>query len=174
MSKNEIKNLEQLREVFESCNSYHDLNDVFENLVPYEDNERTLENFLNHYETKRLQKWYDTNVSQNPFIIGTEHTILGNEFCMCCVLMFIDSKKYFEAIHFDENAYNSMMIYYNGWVGDYVDYDFQSEEEEKAWYEYEHQEFEKDCRGEENNYDNVWETRKEWLEQYRKEHKNEK
>jgi hypothetical protein len=111
-----------------------------------------------------LQKWYDKNVLQNPFVIETEHIILGNEFCMCCALMFIDSKKYFEAIHFDENAYNSMMIYYNGWMGDYVEYDFQSEEEEKAWYEY---------LNEGNFFSKIEKKRKEWLENYRKEKQNE-
>ena len=173
MNKEELKSIEQLREVFESCKSYHDLNDLFENLVPYEDNERTLDNFLNHYQTKRFQEWYSRNVAENPFIIETEHTILGNEFCVCCALMFIDSSKYFEAVHFNENCYNSMMIYLNATSLTYIEYDFQSEEEETAWYEYEHKEFVKDCGGEENNWDNVWKSRKEWLENYRKEHKNE-
>ena len=165
-----------LEEIFCGCKGYYDLYDLFNNLVDYTENEndeRTVENFLNHYETKRCQEWYERNVVENPFTIETEYSVLGNEFCVCCALMFIDPKKYFEAVHFNENCYNSMMIYLNATTLTYIEYNFQSEEEEKAWNEYEHQEFVKRCKGEENNWDNTWKRRKEWLEKYRKEHKNE-
>lgn len=158
----------ELRNIFKECESYYNLYELFNNLVDYDENEndnRTVENFLNHYKTKEMFEWYNKNIYQSeyyPCTIETEHYIYGNDFTICLALLYIDSDKYFELVYLNfDSELTSLIIEHNGWMGTYVEYDFQSEAEENAWYDYLN---EGDFLIEEN--------KKEWLEQYRKEKQN--
>lgn len=169
MEKNKELALE-LRNIFNECDSYYNLYDLFNNLVDYDENEndnRTVENFLNHYKTKKMLEWYDKNIDESeyyPCTIETPHFIYGNDFIVCLALLYIDSEKYFNLIFFnDESEFTEIISSYFSW-GAFVEYDFQSEEEETAWYEY----FDENDSVD----DDIWENRKEWLENYRKERKN--
>ncbi|MBO7226574.1 MAG: hypothetical protein J6V33_03205 [Bacteroidales bacterium] len=162
----------ELRNIFNGCDSYHNLYDLFDNLVDYDVNEndnRSVENFLNHYKTKEMFEWYEKNIYQSkyyPCTIETPNFVYGNNFTVCLALLYIDSDEYFKLTFLNDKSEFTEEInsFYN--MGDIVDYDFQSEEEETAWYEYfdENDSFD----------DNIWENRKEWLENYRKEKQNER
>ena len=114
-------------------------------------------------------EWYNKNIDESkyyPCTIETPHFIYGNDFTVCLALLYIDSDKYFRLIFLnDESEFTEIIDSFFNW-GAFVEYDFQSEEEETAWYDY----FNENDSVE----NNVWETRKEWLEQYRKEKKNER
>lgn len=162
----------ELRNIFNGCESYYNLYDLFNNLVDYDENEndnRTVENFLNHYKTKKMFEWYNKNIYESkyyPCTIETPHFIYGNDFTVCLALLYIDSDKYFELIFLnDKSEFTELINSYFNW-GAFVEYDFQSEEEEEAWYDYFNENDSID--------DKIWENRKEWLENYRKEKKNER
>lgn len=170
MNKDEEKDLAlELRNIFNGCDSYRNLYDLFDNLVDDNENDnRSVENFLNHYKTKEMFEWYEKNVYQSkyyPCTIETPNFVYGNNFTVCLALLYIDSDKYFELMFLNDKSEFTEEInsFYN--MGDFVEYDFQSEEEENAYYEY---------LNEGDFFSKIEENKKEWLEQYRKEHKNER
>ena len=161
----------ELRNIFNECDSYYNLYDLFDNLVDCDENEndyRTVENFLNHYKTKEMFDWYNKNIYESeyyPCTIETPHFIYGNNFTVCLALLYIDSDKYFELTFLNDKSEFTEIInsYYN--KGGFVEYDFNSEEEENAYNEY---------LNEGVFFSKIEENRKEWLENYRKEKQNEK
>lgn len=160
----------ELRNIFNGCDSYYNLYDLFDNLVDYEENEndnRTVENFLNHYKTKKMFEWYEKNVYQSkyyPCTIETPNFIYGNNFTVCLALLYIDSDKYFELTFLNDKSEFTEIInsYYT--KGVFVEYDFNSEEEENAYHSY---------LNEGDFFSKIEDNRKEWLENYRKEKQNE-
>lgn len=170
--------VEELNRVLSSVNKYYDLYDLFNELIDYnndENDEVTVENFLNHHKTKEVFDYIDKWFRCNKHIIETENTVVGDDLAVCCALMFIDTDKYLTdlitstPLEIDTHLFS----YYQCFNGDYnLMYLFKSKEEEDAWNE--HCNFKMNV--ENIDIDEIYDDEyiNNWLENYRKEHKNER
>lgn len=156
---------------------YYDLYDLFNNLVDYtknENDERTVENFLKHHKTKKVFN-HIYNSEYNEHIIEGETTVVGDDLAVCCALVFIDADKYINSLVCTTNIeintelfniYNDDTLEYN------LMYRFASEDEEDAWKE--HTDIKINI--ENVDVDDVFDDEyiNNWIENYRKEKKNER